>query len=199
MIAPRLTGSRRCRASAGVRSSLWIPDVGVADVAICQQMRGGSAAPQSIGTAKPMPAAPPWSLRIWAVIPIARPRASSSGPPEEPWPIGASVWIASISWNSGAVRAAIERRTRRDDPDRERVGVPERAADGGHRLADDDASPTGRAGRARARGRRGRPGGRRRRRRRPSPRSARAPGRRRRTGRRRSRRPERCRSSRRRS
>ena len=33
--------------------------------------------------------------RIWALIPITRPRASKSGPPELPWLIGASVWIAS--------------------------------------------------------------------------------------------------------
>ena len=38
-------------------------------------------------------------LLICAVIPITRPRASKSGPPELPWLIGASVWIASTRLN----------------------------------------------------------------------------------------------------
>ena len=50
-----------------------------------------------IGTAKPTPSAPPESLRICALIPITRPRASKSGPPEFPCVIGASVWIASTT------------------------------------------------------------------------------------------------------
>ena len=33
----------------------------------------------------------PVPLRIWALIPITRPRASNSGPPELPWLMGASV------------------------------------------------------------------------------------------------------------
>ena len=48
-----------------------------------------------IGTANPTPSALPESLLICALIPITRPRASKSGPPEFPWLIGASVWIAS--------------------------------------------------------------------------------------------------------
>ena len=60
--------------------------------------------------------APPASLRICALIPIARPRASSNGPPELPWAIGASIWIASISWKFGAVSAAIERPTAETTP-----------------------------------------------------------------------------------
>ena len=35
---------------------------------------------------------PPW---IWALIPITWPKRSSSGPPELPWLMAASVWIAS--------------------------------------------------------------------------------------------------------
>jgi hypothetical protein len=52
-----------------------------------------------IGTAKPTPSKPLWPapLRIWALIPITRPRASKSGPPELPCVIGASVWIASTT------------------------------------------------------------------------------------------------------
>ena len=49
----------------------------------------------SLGIAKPTPTlastVPP---SIWALTPITRPRPSSSGPPELPWLIGASVWIA---------------------------------------------------------------------------------------------------------
>ena len=42
------------------------------------------------------------------MIPITRPRASKSGPPELPWLIGASVWIASTSLKS-EVSESIER------------------------------------------------------------------------------------------
>ena len=42
------------------------------------------------------------------MIPITRPRASNSGPPELPWLIGASVWIASTSLKS-EVSESIER------------------------------------------------------------------------------------------
>jgi len=50
---------------------------------------------ESIGTAKLTPSKPDSRLeRICALIPITRPCASSSGPPELPWLIGASVWIA---------------------------------------------------------------------------------------------------------
>ena len=49
----------------------------------------------SIGIANPTPSAVPLVERIWALIPITRPRASKSGPPEFPRLIGASVWIAS--------------------------------------------------------------------------------------------------------
>ena len=45
------------------------------------------------GTAKPMPTLPPVSLEIWELTPITWPRAFSSGPPELPWLMGASVWI----------------------------------------------------------------------------------------------------------
>ena len=52
---------------------------------------------ESIGIAKPIPLSfpvPDW-LRIWALMPITRPRASKSGPPELPWVMAASVWMAS--------------------------------------------------------------------------------------------------------
>ena len=71
-----------------------------------------------------MPAGPPASLRIWALIPITRPGASSSGPPELPWAIGASIWIASINWKCGAVRAAIDRPTAETTPTASESSLP---------------------------------------------------------------------------
>ena len=129
-----------------------------------------------IGTAKPTPSALPLSLRICALIPITRPWASKSGPPELPWLIGASTWIASTRLYC-EVSDSIERCGRGDDADRERVLVPERAADRRHRLADDDAARVAERKRRQRRAPSGRPGSRRRRRRRPSRRSAPRPGR----------------------
>ena len=48
------------------------------------------------GIAKPTPSEPPDSLSIWALTPTTRPLPSSSGPPEFPWLIAASVWIVSV-------------------------------------------------------------------------------------------------------
>ena len=59
------------------------------------------------GIAKPTPSLPPESLWICVLTPITRPRMSISGPPELPWLIGASVWIASLIGNPlGDVHAA---------------------------------------------------------------------------------------------
>jgi hypothetical protein len=51
----------------------------------------------SIGTAKPIPTLPlpPPPVSIWELMPITRPAASSSGPPELPGLIAASVWMTS--------------------------------------------------------------------------------------------------------
>jgi hypothetical protein len=46
--------------------------------------------------AKPTPSFPPESLSICAVTPMTRPPRSSSGPPEFPWLMAASVWIAPV-------------------------------------------------------------------------------------------------------
>ena len=55
-------------------------------------------------TAKPTPSFPPDSLSICELTPTTRPLRSSSGPPELPWLIAASVWIASSMAKSfGAV------------------------------------------------------------------------------------------------
>jgi hypothetical protein len=47
------------------------------------------------GTANPMPTFPveELSVLICVLTPITAPRSFSSGPPELPWLIGASVWI----------------------------------------------------------------------------------------------------------
>ena len=51
----------------------------------------------SIGTAKPMPTLPPppVPVSIWELMPMTRPAASISGPPELPGLIAASVWMTS--------------------------------------------------------------------------------------------------------
>ena len=48
----------------------------------------------SIGMAKPMPTLPPDSLSICAFTPMTSPFAFRSGPPEFPWLMAASVWMA---------------------------------------------------------------------------------------------------------
>ena len=52
-----------------------------------------------IGTAKPTPSLAPELVSICWLIPITRALASSSGPPELPGLIEASVWIAPSIWN----------------------------------------------------------------------------------------------------
>ena len=49
----------------------------------------------STETAKPTPSPPPPVDWICELIPMTRPAESRSGPPELPWLIAASVWIAS--------------------------------------------------------------------------------------------------------
>ena len=88
------------------------------------------------GIAKPTPSLPPDWLWICAFTPITWPAAFRSGPPELPWLIGASVWIASpIVKLFGDVDRAVERA---DDPARHRLGEPERAADRDDRAPDLD-------------------------------------------------------------
>ena len=54
--------------------------------------------------AKPMPSLPPDSLSICALTPTTSPAPFTSGPPELPWLIAASVWIESLMVKSfGAV------------------------------------------------------------------------------------------------
>ena len=56
------------------------------------------------GIAKPTPSLPPESLSICEVTPITSPLRFSSGPPELPWLIAASVWIeSSIAKSFGEV------------------------------------------------------------------------------------------------
>ena len=49
------------------------------------------------------PCSPVLPVEICEVTPITRPAASISGPPELPWLIAASVWIA---WSIGSVFGA---------------------------------------------------------------------------------------------
>ena len=92
----------------------------------------------SIGIAKPTPSAVPDVLWICALMPITRPSASKSGPPELPRLIGASVWIAFETANPPDVRESIERPVAETTPtDRERL-LAEGASDRGDRLAHDD-------------------------------------------------------------
>ncbi len=51
---------------------------------------------ESIGMAKPMPALVPDGERIAVLTPITRPAESSSGPPEFPGLMAASVWITLV-------------------------------------------------------------------------------------------------------
>ena len=61
----------------------------------------------SIGTAKPTPSPPPLEDLICWLMPMTLPAESTSGPPELPGLMAASVWIAPEIWK--AVRPAIER------------------------------------------------------------------------------------------
>ena len=63
----------------------------------------------STGTANPTPSPPPELVLICWLIPITLPSSSTSGPPELPGLIAASVWIAPEIWN--AVSPVIERST----------------------------------------------------------------------------------------
>jgi hypothetical protein len=68
----------------------------------------------STGTAKPTPSPPPDEVWICWLTPITRPPPSTSGPPELPGLIAASVWIAPAIWN--AVREEMERSTAETTP-----------------------------------------------------------------------------------
>ena len=160
-VTPR---NRRRQASSGAR-------VGIADVPGGEELLQRALA-ASIGTAKPTPSSPTrGSQRICALIPIARPRASRSGPPELPRLIGASVWIASkrlygpSSATGSSGRAPRRRRPRaRSRPERDPI-----AATGSPTATESELpSGTGTSG-----AQRGRPAGRRRRHRDPSRRPAR--------------------------
>ena len=91
----------------------------------------------STGTAKPTPSPPPEVDLICWLTPITRPSPSTSGPPELPGLIAASVWIAPemLKLVSDCDRAV----DRGDHADRERLLLAERGADRRHRLADLDA------------------------------------------------------------
>ena len=86
------------------------------------------------GTAKPTPSLPPDSLSIWELTPTTLPFRSSSGPPELPWLIAASVWIASsMAKLFGDGDLAVQRA---DDARGDRLLEAEGAADRNHAVTD---------------------------------------------------------------
>ena len=94
---------------------------------------GTTRAIVSMGTAKPMPAEAPEGLRMEVFMPISRPLESSSGPPELPGLMAASVWMTP--W-MGMPDQTLDLATEAaDDAGGERVVEAERAADGEHLLA----------------------------------------------------------------
>ena len=100
----------------------------------------------SIGTAKPMPTLPLLPLppvAICELMPITRPAASISGPPELPGLIAASVWMTSSI--SKPLGAWIVRWTAEIDAGRQRAVEAERVADRDGRVADLDVLATSRA------------------------------------------------------
>ena len=83
-------------------------DVGVLDLAVLAQLLE-RALDEVTGIAKPTPSLPPEVVSICWLIPITRPSASSSGPPELPGLIEASVWIAPsiLNWVSEWIERSV--------------------------------------------------------------------------------------------
>ena len=106
---------------------------GVLDLAALAQLRSSFFAVLT-GTAKPMPTEPwPPPVAICELMPITRPLESSSGPPELPGLIDASVWITSEIWKpSGRGDLALQAG---DDAGRDRAAVAERVPDRDDRIA----------------------------------------------------------------
>ena len=84
-----------------------------------------------------MPSLPPPRLAICELTPTTAPLASSSGPPELPGLIAASVWMTPVIVD--AVGSLDVTADRRDDAARECLREAERAADRVDRVADLDA------------------------------------------------------------
>ena len=88
--APRGCAKPNVRAIPGVTSWVVIPTYAYETRPVRTSCSSARRA-VSIGIAKPTPSAVPLVERIWALIPITRPLASNSGPPELPRLIGASI------------------------------------------------------------------------------------------------------------
>jgi hypothetical protein len=80
-------------AAASLAATMPIPGVGTEP----RRMSSGTTRlTESIGMAKPIPALVPDGDRIAVLTPITRPAESSSGPPELPGLMAASVWITLV-------------------------------------------------------------------------------------------------------
>ena len=102
----------------------------------------------STGTAKPTPSPPPERDWICELMPTTRPLASSSGPPELPRLIAASVWIAPVIGKS--VSDSIVRSMAETTPTDSDCCSPNGRADRRDRRADLHVVATGASGSGRS-------------------------------------------------
>ncbi len=98
----------------------------------CAMSSGTTSFTVSTGTAKPMPALAPDGLAICVFTPMRRPALSSSGPPELPGLIAASVWMTF--WILRPVQRLDRASERAHDAGRERLVEAERVPDREHFL-----------------------------------------------------------------
>jgi hypothetical protein len=95
--------------------------------------RWATSAARSIGMANPMPMLPDPRVAMEVLTPTTRPAVSTSGPPELPGLIAASVWTATC-------RAAVSEPGlpvgRAHDPRGDRAAQAQRRPDGQHRFVD---------------------------------------------------------------
>src|SRR4051794_20296550 len=92
--APSVAPTRIAFAISGVRSCTAMPIL-PRRTSPYSMIWSMTARAMLIGTANPMPTLPPLGARIAVLIPISRPRRSTSAPPELPGLIEASVWMKS--------------------------------------------------------------------------------------------------------
>ena len=93
--APRISFIPATPASSAVTSLIWMPSTATR-TRPCAMMSSMTFFASVIGIAKPYPALTPVGLAMALVIPITSPRELTSGPPEFPGLIAASVWMRSL-------------------------------------------------------------------------------------------------------